>query len=173
MSRTTRKPKFYIDESDVAKINQALDDWHRRPTTRVRKRKNKDEYAAEMAKAESEYQAEITANGGNTMKLILTYWPRHLSLVEIHRNYVFRWKYETVELSYDDVVNNTMQTRAKMQRDGCWTETSRNTGYKGSTKRELRRRNKEICRHVIAEEDFDAMVYPIRKEGKSHVWDWW
>jgi hypothetical protein len=173
MSRTTRKPKFYIDESDVEDLNSELDHWYRHPTTRVRKRKSKEDIVATIAKVEAEYQAEIAANGGRTMKLIRRNWPPRLDCVEIRRGYITYWEYVVVELTYEDVVKESTQKRARMQRDGCWNETGRNTGYKGATKRELRRRNKDICRRVINEEDCDAMVYPIRKEGKAHRWDWW
>lgn len=173
MSRTYRKPDYYICYSDVAHINKELDYYFHRPYQSVWVKKTQEEYEHDLQCARKEYEKRIAENGGHTEYFV---WSRLFKRYEtrtIRERWVGRKRRVQIPYTREECIADALEERAEMQRDGHWSDTSRSSGFRNDCARALRRKNRRLCHNIIADQEYDHQPYPSRKEGKAKIWDWW
>ena len=149
MSRTTRRPKFYIETSEIREIQRDVDRSIRNPYIRVRKTQEElDQHYQYMLKNYPEYA---------------------------HMHYGTTRGYRTVKIEVDieAVTEKAKRDFATYTRDGKWNETGRNTGFKQAAASCVRRANKRFCNAVMRDEDIDNKIYPHEHLGDYLVWSFW
>lgn len=172
MSRTYRKPKWYIQHSDVSYANRELARHTRFPYKTVKVKKTEEEMKRDMDRAENEYKQKIKDNGGKTQYLSWSWCKKKYEMVDIPKPYVHPYKYVKVDVNVDDVISNANLERAEYTRDGKMSETSRNKLYKRFSKKEVRNEWKKMRHKVMRGEDYDAFN-PCDAIGKQHIWNVW
>lgn len=164
--RMTSSRSKFID-TQVAKY------WH--PTRSVRRLRTQAEYDAAYAKDQKRYERECKMYPSGiitrrwcifTGKIVLDYvrpYPPHAS----------RWKRVEIDWPIDEARKEFGEEYDSQVRDGYLCDTGRNTGFKREAKRTLRRANREFCKKVMIDEDWEDEVLPDRYLGKALKWNWW
>jgi hypothetical protein len=149
MSRTTRRPKFYIETSETKEIQLAVARATRNPYIRVRKTQEElDQHYQYMLKNYPEY-------------------------AHMHYRATRGYKQVKIEVDIDAVTEKAKREFATYTRDGKWNETGRNTGFKQAAAKCVRLANKQFCGAVIRGEDIDNKIYPHNHLGDYLVWSFW
>lgn len=183
MSRTYRKPAYYVEQSDVSYANRELQ-WHRRRLSQVRpggtgylKRVKKDpeQYQRECDQAQAEFQLKVEQNGGSLYYMYTCPWLGTTRELTLRPRYVSRYQYVPDQPPSDQqVIDNAVAERRKMTRDGVYSETAQRSGFKRDATRVVRRANKKYCRDVVNDDNtWEDYPYPTRKLGKHMKWNWW
>lgn len=146
-------------KTKAAFIQDEMNNWAKKPTAKVRYRKPRKVYEAEVVAAKAKYDATPYEN-----------W---FCDRPAFRNYVSKFYYITVDVSYEKALAYAEEEWAKRFRDGYCSETSRTTGFKKDAAKKLRRDNKRYCDDVVAGREVDHLAYPSRKESKYIVWSYW
>ena len=82
----------------------------------------------------------------------------------------FRANQTDEELFEESLIEFSKQTRDG--RNGM-TATSMRSGFKHEAARYIRRRNNDVCKHILqGNYDYDES-YPDRKHAKYLMWNWW
>ena len=181
MSRTirSRKNRRRYDTTEISAINKQLGYWSLKPTRLIKVRKTQEEYARDVARAERKYIAElekfselnnISVDAASKLKYMS---PRSGSWCYlIKRDSVRKIRYEVVQLSREEVIASAKKDFARRSRDGYWSETGRNQGFKHQAKKHVRRQNKKFTHKVMRDLDWEDQVLADHKDGKQFIWDW-
>ena len=197
MSRTNRKPKFLIKETEKSYVNRMIR-WYMRNqvgSKRIRKKKSNEQYSAELSVQKElnlkEYYeklktASIDENGKPYIGFIWVTdycnrgFEHQYNLGKYVKNYLYlkpayvqKYYYVKQEINLDDEISEAKKEYATFTRDGKWNETGRNTGFKEASKLKIRRENKRLCNKIIKDEEYDHVSYPDRYIGKPSIWDFW
>ena len=149
MSRTTRRPKFYIETSETKEIQLAIASAKRNPYIRVRKTQEElDQHYQYMLKNYPEY-------------------------AHMHYGTTRGYRLVKIEVDIDAVTTKAKREFATYTRDGKWNETGRRTGFKQAAASCVRRANKRFCGAVMRDEDVDDKIYPHEHLGDYLVWSFW
>lgn len=149
MSRTTRRPKFYIETSEIREIQRDVDRAIRNPYIRVRKTQEElDQHYQYMLKNYPEY-------------------------ADMHYGATRGYSTVKIEVDIEAVTTKAKRNFATYTRDGKWNETGRNTGFKQAAASCVRRANKRFCNAVMRNEDIDNKIYPHEHLGDYLVWTFW
>lgn len=161
MSRTTRRPRFYIKTSEIKELNCDIARAIRSPTHYIRVRMTEQEL-------EEQYQRQLKryAETGTWVE----YWPYRC---EPPVRKTSGYKRVEVEKRMDEVIAKTKRNFATYTRDGKWNETGKNTGFKQAAARCVRRANSRFCSTVIRGEEYDNTIYPHDHLGDYLVWSFW
>lgn len=172
MSRTTRKPKWYREHTEVSFINN---DWcvQRSTSISVRKRRDKKIVAKELEAAQTKFEAELAANGGSRIKgYYKSSWSDTEYPIYIRPDVVHRFTYTRVEVSKDYFRDKARQEYKTITRDGKYTESRRKKNFRNDCARTNRRNNKEFCRKVMNDEWEDTSA-PRYTDTNFKRWAWW
>ena len=190
MSRTYRKPAWYVKRSDVQEINREIAQRNKHLYfgfyyAGVRQRKPKKQYEEEVRKAQEKCDREIEnarelGKPTYTLDIRQTYDCNRVPRIrwEFYKKplytpaFISRYVYIKKPLDYNDIVEEVMEERHRLQRDGNMSETGRRTGFKKDAASTVRRANKNFCYKVMKGE-WENDPYPIRKQGKTLAWDYW
>jgi len=149
MSRTTRRPKFYIETSETKEIQTAIARAKRNPYIRVRKTQEE---------LDQKYQ------------YMLENYPEY---AHMHYGVIRGYKQVRIEVDIDAVTEKAKREFATYTRDGKWVMSGKNTGFKQAAASCVRRANKQFCNAVIRGEDIDNKIYPHEHLGDYLVWSFW
>lgn len=182
MSRTTRRPKFYIETSEIKEINRDLARAYRTPYKSIRVRMTDEEL-------EADYQYRLARYEQRKQEAKRTFWwyvdnglsdPKHWSAQsyttmcgEPPVRYSRAYKRLTVPKDIDEVIAESKRDFSTYTRDGKWNETGRNTGFKKTAAKCVRRANKHFCNAVMRGEEVDNKIYPHEHLGDYLVWSFW
>jgi hypothetical protein len=161
MSRTTRKPRFLIRTSETQHINNAIATAIRYPNRTIRVCMTEQEL-------EKQYQRQLvqyTETG-----TWVTYWP-YRSEPPVRKT--SGYKHIVVEKRMDEVIAKSKRDFSTYTRDGKWSETGKNTGFKRAAAKTVRRANAQFCSSVIRGEEYDDTIYPHEHLGDHLVWNFW
>jgi hypothetical protein len=172
MSRTYRKTDYTDSVTKETYVREAIADWIKYPRRWKKRRLAKEVYEARIAEADRNLEARIAANRGSTEAKVRN-WLGGWSIYTLRREYVSRWELYEVDVTREECIAEAEYDYAKYKRDCRFNETSLNTGFKKQTARDLRRSNRKFCRKAMVDEDYENTPMPIRKEGKTRIWDWW
>ena len=172
MSRTHRKPRWYVEHTDASYINRELEYHTRRPYRLVKVRKTDEEFDKEMAAAIREYEAAVKKNGGSTTYVEWSRWCECYVTREIRKPWVSRHRYERVPYSVDECIEDAKKERAKLTRDGNMSESGRRKYFKYLAKKEMRSEWRNMKQKILKGEDYDEYC-PHDRLGKKHVWSVW
>lgn len=84
-----------------------------------------------------------------------------------------RWGAKRKLQTRDEMIAESEAEYAKLTRDGYRSSAAQNTGFKKQAATIVRRENARFCHKVVRGEDIDDVSYPVTKQGKSCIWDWW
>lgn len=188
MSRTNRKHKmrWWRDWTRKAHVDNAVAYWTLRPYEHKKVRKSKEQYEREVEWSLKDYEKRC-AEYAKKHNMKAEDVPEHkeprryfwsgekiymVRAVDLPR-YVGKYEYKQVPLSKEEVIKRANEEYDSFSRDGKFNETSRNKGFKNDAKKHVRNRNKRYCQDVMKGLDHENEAYPIRKEGKQFVWNWW
>ena len=172
MSRTTRKPRWYVEHTDASYINREIARHTRRPYKTVKVRKSDEEYEADFARDLERYREEIAANGGTPYYKRWSCWSKMYIDCEIRRPWANRHRYKRVPYSVDDCIEDAKRERKKLTRDGSMSESGRRTYFKHLAKKEVRYEWKRMKTAILKDEEYDRYC-PHDRLGKKHVWSVW
>lgn len=161
MSRTTRRPKFYIKTSETKHINRDVASALRFPNFYIRVRMTEQEL-------EEEYQRNVERY--KTSATVFTYYYYRN---EVPTRRTSGYKRVAIEKSMDEVIAESKRDFATYTRDGKWNETGRNTGFKQAAAKCVRRANARFCSTVLRGEEYDDTIYPHEHLGDELVWNFW
>jgi hypothetical protein len=147
MSRTTRRPKFYIETSETKEIQLAIARAKRNPYIR-KTQEELDQHYQYMLKNYPEY-------------------------AHMHYRATRGYKQVKIEVDIDAVTEKAKREFATYTRDGKWAMSGKNTGFKEAAASCVRRANKQFCNAVIRGEDIDNKIYPHNHLGDYLVWSFW
>lgn len=182
MSRTYRKPRWVVEETDETYIDRQLNLERRFPTVWQRVRKTKEEYEADYAKAKAEFDEDIRKNGPYAHRWILDLASYNAKIgftrtyTQYEKHFFPPSKYKRIKIdppSDEDTIAKAKAWRSKLTWDGTCTETTRRSGFKKDAAHEVRRSNKRFCDKIVRDDDWEDDPYPIRKEGSHYKWSWW
>lgn len=161
MSRTTRRPRFYLKTSEIKEINRDITRAIRCPTHYIRVRMTEQEL-------EELYQRQLKryVETGTWVE----YWP-YRSEPPVRKT--SGYKRVAVEKRMDEVIAESKRDFATYTRDGKWNETGQNTGFKRAASRCVRRANARFCSSVIRGEEYENKIYPHDHLGDYLVWSFW
>lgn len=184
MSRTYRKPKYAVWETESQYIKSELEYLLRRYrrygeiTKQVKVRKTQEEYEKDLAVAQARYEEDCR-------RVRKDYWycwnkpdspmySWYLRCVpEKYRYYVSKYRYETVPVNVEEKIAEARRDYAKRTRDGYASETGCRTAYKTLSKETVRQAVKRLERNIVKDNDWDHLPYPDTYLGKKHIWDVW
>ena len=161
MSRTTRRPKFYLKTSETKHINRDIASAIRFSNHYIRVRMTEEEL-------DTEYQRRLSRYSENGHWVL--FW-RISEEPPVRRTKGY--KHVAVEKNMDEVIAESKRDFATYTRDGKWNETSRNTGFKRAAASCVRRANKRFCYAVIRGEEYEDTIYPHEHLGDYLVWSFW
>ena len=171
MSRTTRKPQWYSEHSEVSFINWEL--RYQRDYEYVSYRRNKTEREKERKAAETKYVAEVAANGGsNILGYRKSAWSNTEYPIYIRKDYVASHYRVKVPRSKEYFINKAKNKYKVLTRDGAMSETSNRSGFKKDSAKAVRNANKRFCVRVLKDE-WDEIPQPNGHEGDYTAWTWW
>ena len=161
MSRTTRRPRFFLKTSETKEIQRDIARAIRFPNYYIRVPMTEQEL-------EELYQRQLKqyAETGTWV----TYWP-YRSEPPVRKT--SGYKRVEVEKCMDEVIAKSKRDFATYTRDGKWNETGKNTGFKQAAARRVRRANSQFCSAVIRGEEYDNTIYPHEHLGDDLVWSFW
>ena len=168
MSRTTRKPRWYCEHSDVSFENRALELY--RDTKLARRRRPKKEYEEEYQKVLEEHHKFCEENGYILKKYSI--WSQQWITYIRPMPYVPRYNYSFVPYSKEECVDDARKERKKLTRDGHCSESGRKKFYKKLSKKEVRNEWKRMKNKIMKDEEYDEF-YPHDKLGKKFIWSVW
>lgn len=58
-------------------------------------------------------------------------------------------------------------------RDGKYSETTANKGFKKASAKAVRNANTRLCKNILKDNDWDHLPFPGTYLGKKFVWDFW
>lgn len=181
MSRTTRRPKFYIETSETKHIQRDIALAIRYPNTYIRVPKTEQELDEEYQRAVHRYEeAKKQARRSYWWYLDNAFGDEHWCMRQYHSSiptvpvrHTHGTKRVAIEKSMDEVIAESKRDFSTYTRDGKWNETGRNTGFKQAAAKCVRRANKRFCSAVIRGEDVDNKIYPHEHLGDYLVWSFW
>ena len=167
MSRTKRNQKYnyWWKNSEISHVEFRLEYWKRNPTKRVKSRKTKCEYDRDVAKAMFDWE------NGPKIRYYWNWITKQSEWHEVPKPYVSRWKYHTVDVSYEEAYAEAVEEYRSRFRDGKYSETGRKTGFKNATKRKIRSNNRAYCTKVMKGLGGDK-CYPDVHETDHMYWSW-
>ena len=167
MSRTTRNPKYYIKYSDVAYANKNKPFY-----TYMRVEKTDEEYHSDMEFAHVSYEMKLVKSHGRGYE---NYYD-HIEGVYAYRPIVLEnvSRFYFVKVPYVEKygIPNAKEERAKMARDGHFSESGRRKSFKSLAKKSVRNESKKMIQRVMKGVDYDEFC-PHDRLGKKHVWSIW
>lgn len=169
MSRTKRKPAWYVEHSDVSYTNRVL---ARQRQKLVKKKRTAEELAQAQANAQKFYQREIAENFGSTTKSVYSYYHQRWVEVEIRPPHVPKYRYEIVGLTVEEQIAEAKLDRQRFTRDGNMSETGRRSGYKRASTKLVRREWRCMEHNILKDLDYDQFN-PSDHIGKQLIWDYW
>lgn len=184
MSKTYRKPKGGVYETEVQYVINELDWLYRRYhrygklSTQIKIRKTADEYQRELAAADARYEEDCRAvrkiyyNCWNDPDSIGYKWYLR-ALPAKYKYYVSKYRYEDAPIDIDGEIAEAKRKYAKRTRDGYCNETGRNKAYKTLSKETVRQAVKRLENKIVKDDDWDHLPYPDTYLGKKHIWDVW
>ena len=161
MSRTTRRPRFYLKTSEIKEINRDIAYAISRPTHYIRVR---------MTDAELEEQYQRQLKRYKETGTWVDYWP-YRSEPPVRKTHGY--KRVAVEKRMDEVIAKSKRDFATYTRDGKWNETNKNTGFKQAAAKTVRRANTRFCSQVKRGEEYEDKIYPHEHLGDHLVWSFW
>ena len=161
MSRTTRRPKFYLTTSETNEIMRDLERAIRIPYKSIKVPLTEEELDKEYARRVKQYKES---------GYWAYYWPQHF---EAPIRPTKLYKRVQVEKDIEEVITKAKANFATYTRDGKWNETGRNTGFKYAAKKQVRKANKRFCKVVLQDQDYDNITYPHDHLGDYLVWCFW
>ena len=181
MSRTirNRKSRRYWSSvtGEVSYINNNMNNFDASVEVWYEPKPEK-QYRKELAAAEKEYDDKVAANGGNNFyqkkigKSVYTFYIYKPWVGRKIRKTRIRSEEEQLQ-KYNEEIEKLKKEWAKFTRDGRWSETACNQGFKHEAKKIVRRANKNFCHKVMKDLDYDDEAYPNGHEGDHSVWNWW
>lgn len=185
MSRTTRKPLQAIESNEESYIKKYLGYRARRyhfMKRQFRQRKPKEQYEAEVAIAEAQYQEKLKIASFDESgkpyigtRLDFDYCTRKYTSVPayIHQRHVSRYHYVSKDWSIEEEIEELRKEYNEFTRDGHWNETGRNTGFKEAAAKAVRLANRRLEKKVLSGEDYDHLPYPNEHDGDFLRWSFW
>jgi len=179
MSRTTRKPRRVIDENEETYIKRQLNSRFRRwdksyryESKTVRHKKPQEQYNAEREAAYAKYY-ELLKKASYDEYGRPYVW-RGLYHDYIREPYISRYTRIDIPWSIEQEAEELKKQYQEFSRDGHWSETSRNSGFKHACDKEFRNKTRCMIHKVMHDKvDPDEAVFPDRKDGKHKIWDFW
>lgn len=193
MSRTTRKPLHVIDENEETYIKRQLNSRFRRwdkgdnyTTRRVRRKKPEDQYKAEWEAANAEYQEQLKKASydeygrpyvGKSYRYDWD-WTRCTRKYAEFPNYLrapYITRYHRIEIAWsiEQEITELKKQYSEFTRDGHWSETGRNTGFKEASKTKVRLDNRRLEKKILKGDDYDHLPYPNEHDGDYLRWSFW
>jgi len=180
MSRTTRRPKFYLKTSETKHINRDIARAIRFPDHYIRVRMTEEELDTEYQRNLVEFE-RVKKTSFFALYFYLSqhysadYYKEKCDSIMAHKptRRTKGFKRVAVEKSMDEVIAESKRDFATYTRDGKWNETSRNTGFKRAAASCVRRANKRFCSAVIRGEEYEDTIYPHEHLGDYLVWSFW
>lgn len=185
MSRTYRKTRRLVEDSEVSYINSSLcgggrycrlsgytlDDFYN--TKNVKRRLTKEEYEKKYSEAVANYNQRMAFFKKFGYRDDLTPYDYNYRREPWYPHAVRKYTYVDVPWSLDQEIEELRQDYRSHNRDGTWTETSRKSGFKEEAAEKVRLANKRFCAKVMRDEDVDNTAYPDGHEGDYLVWNYW
>lgn len=172
MSRTTRKPRWYVEHTDVSFINRELERYSRRPYKMAKVRKTDEEFDREMRREVRKYEEAVKKNGGQTTYLKWDFWCKRYVTREIRKPWVSLYRYARVPYTIDECVEEAKREREKLTRDGNMSMSGRRKYFKYLAKKEVRSEWRNMKQKILKGEDYDKYC-PHDRLGKKHIWSVW
>lgn len=188
MSRTTRKPRFFIEESEETYIKRQLSSHYRRwnkgnnySTKWVRQRKSDEQYKAECEVVMREYNEKLkeatydSCGRPHIVKYSWSFYTREYgpTYVYLYKPKVPRYKRVQISWSVEQEIEELKKQYRKFTRDGHWNETGRNTGFKKAATKTIRLANRRLANKIMSEQDYDHLSYPNEHDGDYLRWAFW
>jgi hypothetical protein len=173
MSRTHRRPKYYITTTLEKELIYVTDNYKSRNGDWgwERYRKTDEECNAELAKAILAYEVKYKKFMKSTE---IVYVIMRLSRKPpVKPTNVNRNGLRKVAIHLEDVLKEAKEDYSKYTRDGHWNESNQNQKYKKMCRNKLRQGNKKLEKKIIKDELYDDKPYPSTKEGKPCYWYVW
>lgn len=172
MSRTYRKPRWYVEHSDASFVNFQLSMY--RSVQYIRVRKPSDQYREEYNRAVIEFEHDVKLNGPNEQRMMYSWVEKRSASISVPKVFYppSRYWYKEVPYSVDQCIKEALDKRKEQTRDGYLSETPRRSGYKKDSAREVRREWNKMKHKIINDEDYDSF-YPADKIGKKYTWTYW
>lgn len=171
MSRTYRKPRLYVEHSDVSYVNRELS-WHR-PYRHKKIRRTDEEYAKLNEEAQKKYEADIKENGGNKYYTAYCAWRREYIVCEIRKSYVPRYKYVKVPYLKEECIKEALDYRKKLTRDGKLSQSGCRKTFKKMSKKAVRSEWKQMKQKIMKDEEDYEKYHPHDRIGKKFIWSIW
>lgn len=168
MSRTYRKPQWYVENNDVSHENHYLRGFN--GTKRERRLKPVEQYKAECEAADRRYDDICRKEG----KYVTRWHWLERRYVEITRPrfYVSKFIYTTVPYSIEEARIDAKAQRDSYTRDGALKDGTRRKQYKNLSKKAVRNEWKKMKNKIMKDENYDAH-YPHDQLGKKYIWAVW
>ena len=182
MSRTYRKPAYLLQESEVQCLNDTREYYNRRAkhgvgiVRKIKTRKTAEQYAADIAAADAQYQADCRAVQKQcwypSTDSVQYEWYLS-SLPPRWRYHVSKFYYREVVVTLEEELAKASDEYAKRTRDGYHNESGRNTAYKTLSKETVRQAVRRLEHRILRDDNWDHLPYPDTYLGKKHIWDVW
>lgn len=183
MSRTYRdlRNRWHSRDTVEGEIAWTIDWANRFPFTSKRVRKSDEDYEKQVAAAKRKYHEAIAKNGGSdeyvytagTFDFMTNKYVSRQFVGKIRMDYVSKYEYIRVKRDVDAEIEKAKIDFAKRARDGYCNDTGRNTGFKKAAAKSVRQANKNFCKKVLADDEWEDDPYPTHKLGKALVWNFW
>jgi len=183
MSRTYRKPALVVQYGNAERYMKNTF-WNRWKYVKVPKTKTQINREKKEALEDFNNLREKVAKKGGTYKPNSYIIYKIFEDGKLYRSYTFsqvwhevrpmvvRGYYYVREMTDMEAEERAFRERfADYQRDGTLSETGQRKAFKKMAKRDLRRKNKEICKKAMRGEIEDD--YPDQKDGKRFIWSVW
>lgn len=178
MSRTYRKPRELVEQSEEAYINYHINHHQRYgfEKTWIRRRKSDEKYKAEVEAANKKYQellkkASYDDQGHPYLFDRGCWWTMYKNYVR--KPYVAKYERVAIPWSREQEIEKVRAYYRTLTRDGTHTETSRKTGFKRDCAKMTRRGNRRLENAILKDDDYDHMPYPNEHDGDFLRWVWW
>ena len=173
MSRTTRKPRWYVEHSDVSFINSDKVHNYNRETYVQKVRKTREEYERDLEEADARYWREMETEGPEILRY--SWMERKYVYVPRPRPHVSRYHYirrPYTQADFEADIERAKEERKKLTRDGSMSESGRRKYYKRLAKKEVRNEWKRMKARIMKGDDYDQF-WPHDKLGKTFIWEVW
>lgn len=186
MSRTYRSNKYCAERTLVQQINRDLSRHYLYPTRSVKIRLSDEEIEAENNRRWKEYHDMVDKYAKeNNLSL------EQARKATVRRTYTWinlsqdtlvipepwpcgRHQYVRVEVTKEEVIEDTKRDYAKHKRDGHWNDTGCNKAFKQMSKRHVRTEWRNAKQQILKDEDYDYdKPYPGDYMGKKFIWSVW
>ena len=178
MSRTYRKPLRVLERNEERYVKDSLCGQYRcqlrdYSTKIVRRRKPLDQYKADVANAEAEYQIKLRGvvydEFGRPHRYVGGYLDFRIEYIYAPR--VSKFYYDEISWTIEQEAEELRKEYRKFTRDGHWNETSRNRDFKKLTTAKLRDYKRKVCSNALKGIVDESFVN--HRDGKQFIWDIW